>query len=126
MPEEKKYYEGIYQVRVLSDRPQGSVWAPEDLAVLLGECYSGDFVGEILTERCTEVTPIHMAELLSAAGSEPDFLGAPDVAQLVEDLADSADDTGCADDLIVASKAALNPLLEGVGLADRTFDEEES
>jgi len=104
--------------------PQGDGSDPDRARELIHECYQGEFVGDLIHCAATEVTPLHMAELLSATGSEPEFFGLGDMTQLVENLADSADDAGCDGDLIVCSKADLNALLEGTGLPAR-FDIEE-
>lgn len=128
-PPGKVFYEGVYTVRVLSDRPQGEVSGPQDLGELMQECNSGDFVGELISELTREVTPIHMAELLLQAGSAPDFFQIDDAQSLANTLLDSASDEGCTDDLIVVSKQALNELLEGVGLGRHKFnttDDEEA
>jgi hypothetical protein len=127
MPAEdgKKFYEGVYTVCVLSDRPQGEICGPQALGELMRECNSGDFVGELVSGLVREVTPIHMAELLLQAGSAPDFFQIDDAESLVNTLLDSASDEGCSPDLIVVSKQAFNELLEGVGLGRHKFDIEE-
>ena len=120
-PAGRVFYEGVYTVRVLSDRPQGEVSDPQDLGELMHECHSGDFVGEIISEVTREVTPTHMAELLLQAGSEPGTFSLDDAQSLANTLLDSASDEGCSDDLVVVSKQALNELLEGAGLGRHKF-----
>ncbi len=122
----KKFYEGIYTVRVLSDRPQSAVFGPRDLSEMMLECDSGDFVGEIVTEIVRVVTPTHMAELLLHAGSPPDFFQIFDAKSLAISLRDSAEFNDCPPGLIAVTTQALNDLLEGVGLEPLKFDSSKS
>ncbi len=130
VPEEKeddsaKFFECLYIVRVLSDRPQGDVSGPGDLAEVLRECHKGDFVGELVNATSREVSPMHMAEMLNAAGSEPGFFSLQDAQELASDLHESASTEGCSPDLVVVERGAYNQLMRTVGLEDYTLAVEE-
>lgn len=86
MSEEIHYYETTILLKVLSDRPVPEVTGPNSLAMVVGECINGDFVGNITMCRTEEVNANHMAELLVAADSEANFFDLPDIASTVEEL----------------------------------------
>lgn len=113
----QKFYEGTYLARVLSDRPQGDVSGLESLMHLLGAAINGDCVGTVETVAVQEVNGIHMAELLNAAGSEPEFFQLSDAQDLAGALYDSASIEGCSPDLVVVERAAYNDLMNAVGLS---------
>lgn len=123
MSDAAKYHEHIITVRVLTDREIGAISGPEDVVTALQQCYDGDFVGELISDVSREVTPIHMAELLVAAGSEPGFFGLKDAQELAGDLHDSASTEGCTPDLVVVERRAYNALMGAVGLQAYELEE---
>ena len=111
-----KYYETLITVRVLSDEPIGEPGGPETLALLMGECVDGHCVGELVSHASRQVGEMHMAELLTAAGSEPGFFEISDAQELASELYDSSSIEGCSPDLIVVERRAFNNLMYVTGL----------
>jgi len=126
MSETTKYYEHLITIRVLADRDIGAISGPEDAAAIMEQCQFGDFVGELVQHVPREVSPVHMAELLVSAGSEPGFFSLKDAQELAGDLHDSASTEGCTPDLVVVERAAYNELMTAVGLSAYAVDEEEA
>ena len=125
MNQPTKYHEHLITVRVLADREIGAISGPEDLVAVLQQCYDGDFVGDLVNAESREVTPIHMAELLTAAGSAPEFFQLEDAQQLASELYDSSSIEGCSSDLIVVERRAFNNLMHATGLAAYVVPEPE-
>lgn len=124
MSDVAKYHEHIITVRVLADREIGEISGPNSVAEIMRECHAGDFVGEMIGIESREVTPIHMAELLVAAGSEPGFFSLKDAQELASDLHDSASTEGCTPDLVVVERRAYNALMGAVGLQAYELEED--
>jgi hypothetical protein len=125
MPKDKKFFEHIITVRVLVDRDIGEIAGPNSLTEVMAQCHNGDFVGELVYHEPREVTAVHMAELLLAAGSAPDFFMIDDAQSLANTLCDSASTEGCTPDLVVVSRQAYNELMEGVGLHGQVLETED-
>lgn len=70
---QKTFEEGLYTVRILSDRGQGVVHGAEDLFYLLRESIEGDFISEIVMQFQRQVDKEHMAKLMVDAGVDPGF-----------------------------------------------------
>lgn len=125
MSQPTKYHEHLITVRVLTDREIGAISGPEDVVTALQQCYDGDFVGELVNAESREVSPILMAELLTAAGSEPGFFQIEDAQGLASELYDSSSIEGCSPDLIVVERRAFNNLMNATGLAAYVVPEPE-
>lgn len=125
MSQPTKYYEHLITVRVLTDREIGAIGGTEDVVAALQQCYDGDFVGELVNAESREVSPILMAELLTAAGSEPSFFQIEDAQGLASELYDSSSIEGCSPDLVVVERRAFNNLMNATGLAAYVAPEED-
>ena len=116
MSQPTKYREHLITVRVLTDADVGHIGGTEAVVSILQQCYDGDFVGELVNAEYREVSPILMAELLTAAGSEPGFFQLEDAQQLASELYDSSSIEGCSPALIVVERRAFNNLMNATGL----------
>ncbi len=107
-----QFHETLILFRVLSDSPIPQPGGPIGLAELAAGCVDGDNVGEIVMTSSRQVTRVHMGELLYSAGGESGFFGIQDLPACVEDLRNSADQTGCTEGLAVVDGAAIAELCE--------------
>jgi hypothetical protein len=103
----REFHEATYTVRLLCDRHPGKVSGPEDLAAVIRAAVVGEFVGELVAENVREISPLHMAEALKKAGSEPGFFNLPDLETAVAELMESHSQEGCAGDLTVVDYVKL-------------------
>lgn len=124
MSEPTNYYENIITVRVLTDCKVGEITGPNSAAEIMRQCSDGNFVGELISAESREVTAIHMAELLNAAGSDPGFFQLSDAQALASELHDSASTDGCTPDLVVVERSAYNELMRATGLHAYVLEEE--
>lgn len=66
-----KLYRTVIVFEVLHDEP---ISADAELNDIYEETITGDFSGMVLSQKTEEVSPEKMRELLTAQGSDPDFL----------------------------------------------------
>jgi hypothetical protein len=77
----KKFYRTVIEIEVLSEEPVSFSELDEiHYAITQGHC-SGDWI----VNSQSEVTPKHMAQLLIAQGSDPEFLGLDEDGNIMGD-----------------------------------------